>query len=559
LVLPLELLRAPEGSCLLRAFLDVENLTVHLATTAPTAACPLCGYDTPRVHSRYTRRLDDLPCLGRCVRLQVAVRRFACPQPDCPRRIFTERLPGFAAPWARTTDRLSQTQTDIGSSLGGEAGARLAARMAITTSPDTLLRRIKQLKNKPTGPPRVVGIDDWAWRKGQRYGTIVVDLERSDVIDLLPDRDADTVAAWLKAHPGIEVVSRDRSAAYAQAATEGASQAKQVADRWHLLKNLREAVEHVLERHSAVVSAALKVSETPTEPTRGVTAPETGVATSPTEPSPPPQAPSEPCQESPRLQAEPSKRQKRIDRFEQVHELHKRGHSAARIARELGLSRRSVFRYLQREMCPAWGLGGARRSQLDGHREWIDARLAEGFLNVADMHRQLAERGFKGSYGSLYAFVTKRLGATGKKRERLNAAVPPVPRPPSARQLSFEWARRPEKRKPPEQARLDAIRACSVELAAALNLADGFADLIRKQSSTTLAEWLARGEASSDPDLRRFAEGIRRDEACVQAAVTERWSNGPVEGQVNRLKTIKRQMYGRAGFVLLRARVLNPA
>jgi transposase len=555
---PLDLLGAPEGSCLIHACLDVDNLTVHLATAAPTAACPLCGHDSPRVHSRYTRRLDDLPCLGRCVRLQVAVRRFACPQPDCPRRIFTERLPGFAAPWARTTDRLRQTQTDFGSSLGGEAGARLAARMAITTSPDTLLLRVKQLKNKPTGPPRVVGIDDWAWRKGQRYGTIVVDLERSEVIDLLPDRDADTVAAWLKAHPGIEVVSRDRSAAYAQAATEGASQAKQVADRWHLLKNLREAVERVLERHSAVVGAALKTTETPAESARNAVVPDTGAATAPVEPTPP-QPPSEPLVDSPRLQAEPSKRQKRIDRFEQVHELHKRGHSVARIARELGLSRRSVFRHLRREICPAWGLGGSRRSQLDGHREWIDARLAEGFLNVAGMHRQLSERGFKGSYGSVYAFVTKRLGAAGKKRERLNAAAPPVPRPLSPRQLSFEWARRPEKRKPPAQARLEAIRACSDELAAALSLADGFANLIRKRSTETLGEWLIRGEASSDPDLRRFAEGIRRDEACVQAAVTERWSNGPVEGHVNRLKTIKRQMYGRAGFVLLRARVLNAA
>jgi transposase len=128
MLLPLKLLGAPEGSSLVRACLDVESLTVHLATTAPTAACPLCGGDTRRVHSRYTRQLNDLPCLGRCVRLQVAVRRFVCPQSDCPRRIFAERLPGFAAPWARTTDRLRQTQTDIGSSLGGEAGARLAAR-----------------------------------------------------------------------------------------------------------------------------------------------------------------------------------------------------------------------------------------------------------------------------------------------------------------------------------------------------------------------------------------------------------------------------------------------
>jgi transposase len=492
------------------------------------------------------------------VRLQIAVRRFVCPQSDCPRRIFAERFPGFAAPWARTTDRLRQTQTDLGSSLGGEAGARLAARMAITTSPDTLLRRVKRLENEPAEPPRVVGIDDWAWRKGQRYGTIIVDLERSDVLDLLPDRDADTVAGWLKDHPGIEVISRDRSATYAEAATEGASQAKQVADRWHLLKNLREAVESVLERHSAAIHAALKALEAPPGPDRDLPAPQTDAAVPAAEP-PPPGPPIDPAPESPRLQAKRARRRELVERFDRVHELHKRGLSAARIARELGLSRRSVYRYLRRATCPAWHLRGSRRSRLDGYREWIDARIAEGFINVADLHRQLTERGFKGSYGSVYAFVTKRFGAAGKKRERLNAATPPVPRPPSARQLSFEWVRRPEKRKPPEQARLDAIRVCSVELAAALDVADGFADLIRKKSTETLSEWLARGEASSDPDLRRFAEGIRRDEASVLAAVTERWSNGPVEGHVNRLKTIKRQMYGRAGFVLLRARVLNPA
>jgi transposase len=248
------------------------------------------------------------------VRLQVAVRRFVCPQLDRPRRIFAERLPGFSAPWARTTDRLRRTQADIGSSLGGEAGARHAARLAMTTSPDTLLRRVKRPKNESALPPRVVGIDDWAWRKAQRYGTIVVDLERGDVIDLLPDRDAETVAAWLKAHPGVEVVSRDRSAAYAQAATEGASQAEQVADRWHLLENLRQAVERVLERHSAVVDAALKATETPTGPAPVAAVPEPGAATSPVESSPP-RPLSEPPPGSPRLQAEQSKRRERIDRF----------------------------------------------------------------------------------------------------------------------------------------------------------------------------------------------------------------------------------------------------
>ena len=306
-------------------------------------------------------------------------------------------------------------------------------------------------------------------------------------------------------------------------------QAEQVADRWHLLKNLREAVERVLERHSAAINAALKALEAPPGPDRDPTAPQTDAAVPAAEP-PPPGPPVEPVPESPRLQAKRAKRRELVERFDRVHELHKRGYPAARIARELGLSRRSVFRYLRRETCPAWHLRGSRRSRLDGYREWIDARIAEGFINVAALHRQLTERGFQGSYGSVYAFVTKRLGAAGKKRERLNAATPPVPRPPSARQLSFEWARRPEKRKPPEQARLDAIRGCSVELAAALDLADGFADLIRKQSTETLSAWLARGEASSDPDLRRFAEGIRRDEASVLAAVTRAVEQRPGGG-----------------------------
>lgn len=497
-MLPLELLGAPAESCLVRACLDVEQLTVHLAIAAPTAACPVCGSDAHRVRSRYTRRLDDLACLGRRVRLRVAVRRFVCPKSDCPRRIFAGRLPGFAAPRARITDRPCQTQTAIGSSLGGEAGARLAARMGMATSPDTLPRRVKRLKNEPAEPPRVVGIDDWAWRKGQRYGTAVVDLERGDVIDLLPDRDADTVAAWLKAHPGIEVASRGRSAAYAQAATEGAPQAGQVAGRWHLLKDLREAVEQVLQRHSAAINPALKALEAPPGPDRDPTAPQTDAAV-PAAVSPPPGPPVEPVPESPRHQAKRARRRELAERFDRVHELHKRGHPAARIARELGRSRRSVFRYLRRETCPAWHLRGSRRSRLDGYREWIDARIAEGFVNVAALHRQLTERGSRGSYGSVYAFVTKRLGAAGQKRDRRNAADPPVPAPPSARQLSFEWARRAEKRKPPGQARLDAVRGLSDELTAALDLADAFADLIRKQSTGTSSEWLTWGRGLVRP------------------------------------------------------------
>ena len=242
--------RAPPGAAFVRPF---SNSTPYRSPWKPPPRPllpPLRLRRPQRVHSRYTRRLADLPCFGRAVRLQVTVRRFFCPQPECPRRIFAERLPGFAEPYARTTDRLRQAHESIGFALGGEAGSRLTIGLSMATSPDTLLRRVKQLKDDRRRLPRFVGIDDWAWCKGQRYGTIVVDLERGDVVDLLPDRDAETVKTWLNEHPGVELVSRDRWSAYAQAATEAAPKPQQVADRWHLLKNLREAIERLFERQS---------------------------------------------------------------------------------------------------------------------------------------------------------------------------------------------------------------------------------------------------------------------------------------------------------------------
>jgi transposase len=558
LLLPVELFSAPPGGRLDHCALDVEDLTVHLAITTPTANCPVCDSAARRIHSRYTRRLADLPCLGRAVRLRITVRRFSCPRPDCPRRIFGERLPGFAEPYARTTARLGRTHESIGCALGGEAGARLSARLSMTTSPDTLLRRVKRLGNDSAPPPRFVGIDDWAWRKGQRYGTIIVDLERGDVVDLLPDRDPETVKTWLGEHPGIELVSRDRWSDYIQAAAEGAPDARQVADRWHLLKNLREALERLFERESGTIAEALK----PTEPAPGSVSVEPAAPAGEERPAteapiPPPSG--DPASASPRQEARHAKRRQRVERFEQVHELKRRGLSIRGIAHELGLSRKAVRRYLRRESCPDWRPGRATRSGMDRYREEVDRRIADGCTNAAELHRDLAARGCRLSYASVRRYVTRRLAAAGKSRARANAAKAPPPPLPSAKQLSFDWVRRPEERKDEQQARLDAIRGHSAELSAALDLADEFAALIRKRSDGTLTDWLTKAEASSCPEMSRFAEGIRRDEPAVQAAMSERWSNGPVEGHVNRLKTIKRQMYGRAGFMLLRARVVNVA
>jgi hypothetical protein len=206
----------------------------------PEAACPICFTVSQAVHSRYYRHPTDLPSLGQPVQLVLCVRRFYCRNGTCPRRTFVEPLPDLLAPRACRTRRLALTQGKIGVACGGEAGARLPTDLSMPIRGDTVLRLIRALPLSAIGAPEVLGVDDWARRKGQTYGTLVVDLKERRVIDLLPDRTAATLANWLKERPTVQIITRDRSAEYARGAAMGAPQAVQVADRWHLLYNLRQ-------------------------------------------------------------------------------------------------------------------------------------------------------------------------------------------------------------------------------------------------------------------------------------------------------------------------------
>lgn len=527
-----------------------DAVIVEAEVTLATANCPSCDCPSDRVHSRYVRRVRDLPCRGRELILVITVRKFVCAHLGCRRSIFCERLPRLTAAHARTTVSLTDSHRSIGFALGGEAGARLARHVAMPTSADTLLRRVKSA-TEPEGPrPRYVGVDDWSLRKGQTYGTILIDLERHRVIDILPGRDGEALKEWLRHHPEVEIISRDRWAAYAEAATEAAPNAKQVADRWHLLKNLREAVERLFERKYTAVKEAIGAAAAANKAAMPIPTPRPDATAPPPNPTPSPP--------SARQEARQAKRRRRVERYKRARRLHSEGYSLRRIARVLQIGRDTVERYVRQDHCPDWQSTRSRSKKLRPRREQVDQLIQSGYTNAAEIHRRLQADGCDASYIAVRRFVRRRMAAIGVARQRNGGPALVVATVPSARRVAFEWVRRAPHRTPDEQLHVDAV-CVNDELRAALALADEFMAMIRKERPEALESWLVTAETSTCPEMVGFAKGIRQDQSAVRAAMTEPWSNGQVEGAVNRLKAIKRQMYGKAGFALLRARVRHAA
>ena len=423
--------------------------------------------------------------------------------------------------------------------VGAEAAARIGRYFGIQISGDTLLRVLRQIPELDLPAPRVVGIDDWAFKKGCRYGTLVVDLERHCPIDLLPDRRAETVTQWLEQHPSITIITRDRSQEYAQAATQGAPQALQIADRWHLLRNLGDALQPVLERYATRL--------------RRWTIPEPSASILQAVDVPPRPA-------SRHVRQLWTMRQKtRRERYEQIHQLHRQGWTQVTIARQLGICRKTVRRYLTAEALPGYR-PRHRTSRLDPYKAYLLLRWNEGCHNAAQLAREIRIQGYPGCVTQVRDYVARLRQA---QNSRALPTATPLPAtlttaPLTPRRVAYLLLRPADENDAAQQLFLKDFFLLIPELRAPVECFRAFAAMVRERQSAAFDKWLRQALQSECVSLKKFARGLQKDEAAVRAALDMPWSNGQSEGQINRLKLIKRQMYGRANFDLLRLRVLRP-
>jgi len=496
---------------------------------AVTAACPACGTVSGRVHSRYSRTLADAAIGGRQVEILLTVRRFFCASPVCKARTFAEQVDGLTSRYARKTPLLAGVLGRIAVALAGRAGSRLASGLAVPASRQVMIRLVMAIPDPDAASPRVAGVDDFAIRRGQHYGTLIIDIETGAPLDLLEGRDARPLADWLTAHPGTEVICRDRAGSYADGARTGAPAAVQVADRFHLWQNLAKAAGKCVAAHRPCLAGP-----------------------------PPPPAPHEqaaaPPEPEPAWQPDPGG--KYAERTRRHHELVRRlraeGRGLREIARHLGWGLHTVQRLdraatWQELVDGRWQ--GPRPSKLGPFRPYLDQHADGAHGSIRRLFLEIQALGYDGSYPAVRDYLARNSPAR----------QPLPPAPPTVRDVTNWLCRRPDTLTENERPRLKAVLDRCPELQAASDQVRSFATMITELTGQDLPQWMAAARQAGLPGIASFAKGLEQDLDAVTNGLTLPWSSGPVEGRVNHIKMVKRQMFGRAGLPLLRKRVLLTA
>ncbi|NVK80019.1 ISL3 family transposase [Streptomyces morookaense] len=482
-----------------------ERIVVRARTPRDTAVCPVCGASSGRVHGYHWRTVADVPVDGRRVVVRVRVRRLVCPTPGC-HHTFREQVPGVLERYQRRTARLTSQVKAVVKELAGRAGSRLLAKLAMGLSRHTALRTLLRIPLPTRRVPRVIGVDDFALRRRHRYATVVIDAETHERIDVLPDRTTGTLQVWLREHPGVEVVCRDGSATYAEAIRRALPGAIQVADRWHVWHNLCEAALSEVKAHSSCWATVLDA----------------------------------PLYEGPRAQST-------LERWHQVHGLLDQGVSLLECARRLQLALNIVKRYARADRPErVLRVPKYRASLVDPYREHLRKRRAEDpAVPVKHLFEEIKALGFTGCLNLLHKYINQ--GRADADRSHI-----------SARRLARMMLTRPDNLKAEHHDLLAKLTAACPEMTQLSSSIRTFAQLLKPHAGNADAHtrWIVQVRAADLPHLHAFTRGLERDHDAVIAAFTLPYSNGPTEGVNTKTKRIARQMHGRAGFTLLRHRIL---
>lgn len=521
----------------------VQGITLHneenwvvSVEAKPVGICPDCGTRSRSRHGQRNRQLADLPIQGRSVTMRLRLIRWQCRYRKCKRRTFSDQLPSIAPPYAHRTSRMAEIVGLVGHSMGGRPAEALLHRLGMPISDNTILRQLK--RNAPSsaqdGDVRILGIDDWSWRRSSHYGTIMVDLERRSVVDVLDGRSVKSVKAWLQARPSIEVVSRDRCGLYSQAAREGAPQARQVADRFHLVQNLQAAIKAQMSFYGhANVRPILSEDAIASVKAR-------------------------------RHHARLAHRQSRQEIFDVLHVLRQRGLSYSEISRRTGYDRRSVANWLSSSAPRDRNRAALKPTSPLYFEEFLAERWRNGNRNGRHLFHDVRNRGYTGSRSNLERLL-KEWRSTGSSQHDVAPAEvyvsEPVRDPDTGHMISSMVAAvlcmKPRGKLTEGQARkVDALKKGCEAFATMRGLAMRFKGILRGKNPDLLEPWIDDAIDTELAEMVRFAKALYRDLDAVKNAIDLPWSNGQAEGQINRLKTLKRAMYGRAGPELMRARML---
>ena len=502
-----------------------NTVVINVASTQSGSECPNCKVLSKSVHSYYFRSLMDLPMLDNETWIRLKARKFYCGNGQCQIKVFTERFTSLFGSGKRITERVKERVLKVAMLMGGNGGEKLCRLMKMPVCSSTLIRAIHHQPVKQNETPKILGIDDWAFKKRLNYGTVMVDMERRKIIDLLPDRETDSVRRWLEAHPGVQVVSRDRYSNFANGVKQASEDIVQVADRWHLLKNMGDAIQKTIDRNYIILKSA---REKEIRRQQDLHAKE--------------------IESTAAVQEEIKGILQR--KFYKVKELLAQGLSISKISQEAGVQRVTIRRWKEFDALPI--KKAHNRTNMYLYEQTVRDLVTENpAMEIKEILASIIRMGFTGSRSQAYLQIAK---IRGKKPKEYLPKMPHIYLIPSRTSILLYC--NPEKLSTKEKRLVDDLCLKSEEIKRTAELALSFRVMMENKDGAGLIHWINEAIHAGVKELKEFARGLISDFDAVKNAIMLPWSNGQVEGQVNRLKTIKRQMYGRASFELLRKRLI---